>query len=65
MKEYQTRVVNELKELTEKREKLGLFIDRNPIFETLPEAEQFRLRSQFDIMIQYEAILKDRIENFK
>lgn len=64
MQPHQQRVVDERKELTDKREKLGLFIRGSSIFYTLPTDEQARLRRQFDVMIQYEAILQERIDHF-
>jgi len=63
MQPHQQRVVDELKELTSKREKLGAFWT-NPIFSMLPTDEQARLRRQFDIMVQYEAVLQERIDHF-
>jgi len=64
MQPHQQRVVTELKELTEKREKLALFMNGNPNWGLLPEAEQQRLRRQFDIMVQYEGVLQERIDHF-
>ena len=63
---YQQRVIAEIKDLTEKREKLGAFIAGagNRIFDGLPDTEQARLRRQFDIMVQYEGVLQERIDNF-
>lgn len=63
MQPHQERVVNERKELTDKREKLALFIG-GKAFNTLPDDEQSRLRRQFDIMLQYEGILQERIDHF-
>lgn len=66
MQPHQQRVVNELKELTDKREKLGAFIGSvNSAWQTVPSDEQSRLRRQFDIMVQYEGMLQERIDNFK
>jgi radical SAM superfamily enzyme YgiQ (UPF0313 family) len=64
MQPHQERVVAELKELTEKRRKLGLFIADNAMFGALPREERVRLRRQFDIMIQYEGVLQERIDHF-
>ena len=64
MQPHEERVVNELKELTEKREKLGRFIGQNATFGTLPVGEQARLRRQFDIMVEYEGVLQERIDHF-
>lgn len=62
---YQQRVLQELKELTYKRELLGQFMAGNNTFGTLPADEQNRLRRQFDIMVQYEGILQERIDHFE
>ena len=64
MQPHQERVVNELNELKEKREKLGAFIAASPVFTSLPIDEQSRLRRQFDIMISYEGVLQERIDYF-
>ena len=66
MQPHQQRVVAELKDLTEKREKLGAFIAGagNNLFAGLPADEQTRLRRQFDIMVQYEGVLQERIDHF-
>jgi hypothetical protein len=63
MKPHEQRVAVELKQLTELREKLGLF-QGTAMFNGLPTDEQARLRRQFDIMIQYEGILQERIDHF-
>ena len=64
MEPHEQRVVKELKELTDKREKLAYFIAQHPRFKELPEAEQERLRRQFDIMVRYEGVLRERIDHF-
>lgn len=64
MKPHEDRVVAELKELAERREKLGIFIRTSSFFGNLPEDEQFRLGKQLEIMIQYEEVLQDRIDHF-
>lgn len=64
MQPHQERVVNECKDLTEKKEKLGLFIGASSPFNSLPFDEQDRLRRQLAIMIQYEGVLQERIDNF-
>ena len=65
MQPHQERVITELKELTDKREKLALFIGGSPFFANLGSDEQSRLRRQFDIMVQYEGVLQERIEHFQ
>jgi hypothetical protein len=66
MQPHQERVVAELKDLTSKRERLGTFISNptNSTYAALPDAEKTRLRRQFDIMVQYEGVLQERIDNF-
>ena len=66
MQPHQQRVVAELKDLTEKREKLASFFAGafNNAIKTVPEDEQARLRRQFDIMVQYEGVLQERIDHF-
>ena len=63
MQPHQERVVNELKELTEKRERLALFMGGG-VFIGLPDPEQDRLHRQFNIMVQYEGVLQERIDHF-
>ena len=63
MAPHQQRVVDELAALSEKRSKLGLFYE-TPTFKSLPGDEQNRLYRQYQIMVQYEAILQERIDNF-
>lgn len=65
MEPHQERVVQELKELREKREKLFRFIEANPAFRELPEDEKERLERQHHIMAQYEEVLQDRILHFR
>jgi hypothetical protein len=63
MQSHQQRVVDEKRELDEKREKLGLFKNTD-IFASLPWQEQERLNTQAHIMTMYSAILGERISNF-
>ena len=63
MQPHQERVVTEKKELDEKREKLGAFIE-GEIFLSLPEAERGRLQQQAIAMARYSTILGDRIAAF-
>jgi hypothetical protein len=60
---HQQRVVDELKELTDKREKLALFF-QNPMFKSLPPDEQRGFRTLIDIMVQDECVLQERIDHF-
>ena len=63
MQPHQQRVVDELKELTGRRAKLGEFFGTE-LYRGLPEDEQARMRRQFDIMVQYEGVLQERIDHF-
>lgn len=66
MKPHEQRVVDELKELAERRGKLDTFMNsgNNNAFSALPSGEQNRLHRQFNIMREYEVVLKERIEHF-
>jgi hypothetical protein len=63
MQPHQQRVVEEKKELDEKREKLGAFIE-GKLYQTLPEAERDRLSQQAIVMMTYSTILGERIAAF-
>jgi len=63
MQAHQERVVNEKKELDEKREKLGTFIE-GKIFQTLSPEERNRLERQAIAMTTYSTILGERIAAF-
>jgi hypothetical protein len=60
---YQERVVQELKELDSKIEKLTVFLG-NILFPTLPKDEQARMRRQLNVMTEYQSILRERIKHF-
>lgn len=60
---YQQRVIDEKKELDERREKLDLFFVTSK-FAKLDQAEQDRLRIQSEIMSAYSEILRLRIVAF-
>lgn len=64
MQPYQERVVQELKELRDRRKKLHAFIAASNQFHQLPEAEQDRLQLQLQAMLLYEGILEQRVKNF-
>jgi len=64
MQPHQQRVVDEKTELDDKREKLGAFIQTNPIFGKLDEAERERLVRQHSCMTEYSDILGERIAAF-
>ena len=63
MEAYQQRVVDEQKELHDRRAKLGVFI-RSEKFNGLPKVEQELLTRQLGAMVEYEGILDDRIDLF-
>jgi hypothetical protein len=63
MQPFQQRVVDEKKALDDKINDLDAFWS-SPIFPTLPEAERGRLEKQFNIMVEYSAVLGDRIAAF-
>lgn len=60
---HQQRVVDERRELDERRDKLSAFYS-TPIFHGLPESEQSRLLSQGVAMRSYSEILGERIAAF-
>ena len=64
MLDYQQRVVDEKRELDEKREKLGAFKNKDN-FAALPWQEQERLNTQAHIMTMYSAVLGERIAAFQ
>jgi len=60
---HQQRVIDELRELTEKVVKLGAFFGTTT-FLGLPDAEKVRLRAQAAFMAGYQDMLRLRIEAF-
>ena len=64
MQPHQQRVVDEKAALDEKATALSNFIGTSPIFETLDQEEQERLKEQNDVMWQYSEILGKRIAAF-
>ena len=60
---HQQRVVDEKRDLDEKREKLGNFKNTD-LFASLPWQEQERLNTQAHIMTMYSAVLGERIAAF-
>ena len=61
---HQQRVLDERKDLVEKQKALSSFILTNPIYSTLSEEEQKSLNNQNIVMIEYIAILNERINRF-
>ena len=43
---------------------LYLYIQRNPVFNGLPDSERARLRRQLDVQYELSSILAERIANF-
>jgi hypothetical protein len=60
---HQKRVVEEKRELDERKQKLEAFFD-TATFAQLDDSEQGRLHAQHDVMVDYSRILGDRIEAF-
>lgn len=63
MQEFQQRVIDEKKELDEKRGKLSSFLTTD-IFRHLPGTERERLLRQSYLMSQYSIVLGERIGAF-
>ena len=63
MQPHQERVIAELKELSDKHDKLCQFLV-GTVFSTLSNAEQSRLRRQCAYMGLYRDVLTERIEAF-
>lgn len=61
MEDWKDRAIKEKDELDEKIEKLDAFIDADNFWE-LPITQQLLLYNQLDHMVQYSAILGQRIE---
>lgn len=61
---HQQRVVDEKAELADRLAKLDAFILDSPVFLTLPEAEQARMKRQAVAMATYCDVLGDRIQHF-
>lgn len=64
MPQHQQRVIGEKAVLDSKAKALSDFIGNSPIFETLDNAEQERLKEQNDVMWKYSEILGSRISSF-
>lgn len=61
---HQQRVLDEKTELADRLAKLDAFILDNPVFLTLPEAEQARMKRQAVAMATYCDVLGDCIQHF-
>lgn len=64
MQPHQQRVIDEKTELDGKIAALQKFIAQSPLFDGLTVAERWRLTTQCHIMVQYSAILGERIAAF-
>lgn len=63
MQPHQERVVTEKAELEEKIAKLNTFFN-TAIFDKLSSEERDRLHRQYEFMVQYSAVLGERIAAF-
>lgn len=61
---HQQRVIDEKTELDKKAADLSIFINVNPIFNSIDPEEQELLKLQNDVMWQYSRILGTRIAKF-
>lgn len=64
MAPHELRVVAELQELVDKRQKLSVFISTGTTFSSIPLDQQILLRAQLGVMEQYEYILNERVNRF-
>lgn len=64
MEDWQQRVVDEHRELCGKLTKLAQFITNDPAFSPIDMYQQNLLRRQRAAMIEYEAVLAERIKLF-
>lgn len=62
---HQQRVVDEKADNDERMAKLGAFMDSNPLFGKLDEAEQKRMARQHSLMFQLSIVLGERIAAFE
>ena len=62
MKGYVERMIEESRQLDERIEKLGLFINSNTKFQALDEKNKQLLREQYKAMTAYANILNERIK---
>lgn len=64
MQPHQQRVVDEKAELDEKIAKLRIFINENPAYLQLPQAEALLMHDQISAMARYSDVLGQRISIF-
>ena len=62
MEQHVERMLNEQVELCNKIVKLGQFISKNPIFDTLSKGEQYDMKLQHKVMTMYMDVLQHRID---
>jgi hypothetical protein len=62
MEPHVERMFKEQTELCEKIEKLGEFISKNPIFDTLSKDEQYDMKLQLGAMELYSSVLQHRLD---
>jgi hypothetical protein len=61
--DYQQRVIDEKNKLDEKVKRLTQFVGTKP-FNELPNTDQYLLKRQREVMLEYASILQSRIERF-
>ena len=61
---HQQRVIDEKAARDGEIDRLAAFVVSNPVFATLPQDEQARLRRQLDVMRELSVILGERIAAF-
>jgi hypothetical protein len=61
---HQQRVIEEYKELKERRIKLNIFINSNEEFNKLSDNDKRLLSKQTQLMYELERVLQARISNF-
>ena len=64
MQDWQKRVVTERDELTDKIEKLTVFMNNEQKMKGIPGREKSRMSRQLSTMCQYRNVLNERIEAF-
>lgn len=62
---HEQRVIDEHADLDDKLKKLSAFIKVSPIYASLDEDEQGRLRIQQAAMTAYSEVLEQRIRHFR
>ena len=65
MEDWKERIIDELKELYERENKLRVFIHTNSKFDNLSDTEKELLLKQLKGMTTYLEALEDRLEYYK